>query len=60
MLLIRAGHWLWKWHKQEPRDKALIAALESVWRAKREYRAPMIAKRKMAMEKGKTLRSKAA
>ena len=44
-LLVRIGHHLWKWHKQNRQDKALISALESVWKAKAEFRKPIQASR---------------
>lgn len=37
-LLVRIGHHLWRWHKQEPRNQALIDSLEAVWAVKREFR----------------------
>ena len=46
ILLIRIGHWLWKWHKAargiDPAEaKVNLAACESVWAAKETYRAPL-------------------
>jgi hypothetical protein len=58
-LLVRIGHRLWKWHKQEPADTSLVAALEDIWRVKREYRAPLVrnraamAKRMEQLKRGK-------
>jgi len=39
MLLIRVGHHLWKsWKRQEWPQEAVLAALETVWEAKRMVR----------------------
>ena len=44
-LLVRIGHYLWKWHKQDERNQSLVNALEDVWRVKREYRKPIATQR---------------
>jgi hypothetical protein len=42
LLLIRAGHHLWKlWKDSGRQDKALFAALETVWEAKEAVRVPL-------------------
>lgn len=49
-LLVRVGHWLWKWRKQAHKNhqhsevRVLDKALEDVWEAKRAYRQPIRAK----------------
>ena len=45
ILLVRAGHHLWRWRREawakaDTSEMATLdAALETVWQAKREYRA---------------------
>jgi hypothetical protein len=56
-LLVRIGHHLWKWHKQDRTNKAFTAALGDVWTAKREFRRPIQANReKNRVRAGQTLR----
>jgi hypothetical protein len=39
--LIRIGHFLWKLYWQAKTEAGLESALETVWQAKREYRAEL-------------------
>ena len=49
--LIRAGHYLWKLYQQANSEAALEAALETVWQAKRAYRAELKARREASAQK---------
>lgn len=52
LLLIRAGHHLWAWWKASRRqDKALYAALETVWNAKELVRVELRAKHLASRDK---------
>lgn len=44
-LLVRVGHYLWKWHKQNRTNRAFTAALDDIWAAKREFRRPTASNR---------------
>jgi hypothetical protein len=50
--LIRIGHYQWKLYRQAARAEkdSLDAALETVWKAKREYRVELRARRKASAE----------
>ena len=49
--LIRVGHFLWKLYWQSRDEAGLEPALETVWQAKREYRAELKARREASAQK---------
>jgi len=51
-LLVRIGHHLWKWHKQDPQNKAIENALLAAWYAKKEFRKPLQASRETISRPG--------
>jgi hypothetical protein len=49
--LISIGHFLWKLYWQAKSEAGLESALETVWQAKREYRAELKTKRAAGAQK---------
>ncbi len=49
--LIRIGHFLWNLYWKAKTEAGLESALETVWQAKREYRAELKTRREASAQK---------